>query len=175
MNFSLEEAIEILERTPGTLDSLLIGLSKEWLTCNEGEGTWTATEVVAHLIEAEKTNWLARIETILESKNGGEFPPFDRSGHLKKTEERSIEDLLHDFKSLRKDNILKLRKLVDPTAQMDSTGFHPEFGEVKLRELISTWALHDLTHINQITRVMAERYRQDVGPWANYLGILNRS
>ncbi|GAA3326286.1 hypothetical protein GCM10020331_061560 [Ectobacillus funiculus] len=54
------------------------------------------------------------------------------------------------------------------------TGVHPAFGVVKVRELISTWVVHDLTHIAQIVRVMAERYRTDVGPWKEYLGILKK-
>jgi hypothetical protein len=53
------------------------------------------------------------------------------------------------------------------------TGTHPQFGVVSLRELLSTWVVHDLTHVTQIVRVMAKRYNEDVGPWKEYLSILD--
>lgn len=63
-------------------------------------------------------------------------------------------------------------KLTDK--QMSLTGIHPEFGEVSLKELLSTWVAHDLGHIAQISRVMARQYKFEVGPWIKYLGILNK-
>lgn len=174
MQFNLEEAIEILERTPKTLDCLLSGLSDGWLQCREGQGTWNPSEVVGHLIEGEKTNWVPRMEVILDGGENKAFPPFDRQAHLMEGTEKTIEQQLLEFQTLRKENISKLTSLVNTETSLDLTGLHPEFGEVKLRELLSTWVVHDLTHIAQIVRVMAERYRVDVGPWSAYLGILNR-
>ncbi|SDH39709.1 DinB superfamily protein [Planococcus glaciei] len=174
MELKLEEAIEILERTPGILTHFLSGLSEGWLQNREGENTWNAEEVVAHLIEAEKMNWLPRLETILQDGETRPFPPFDRFAHLKISNQNSLEEKLREFKTLRVQNIEKLNHLVDPELHFELTGIHPEFGSVKLRELLSTWVVHDLTHLSQIIRVMAERYREDVGPWANYLGVLKR-
>lgn len=174
MEFKLQEAIEILERTPDTLTQFLSGLSEGWLHANEGEGTWNVEEVIAHLIEAEKTNWLPRLETILQEGENNRLPPFDRFDHLSSMNDKSSEEKLKDFKKLRLHNIKKLKELVDSELYFEKTGIHPEFGPVKLRELLSTWVVHDLTHISQIVRVMAERYREDVGPWANYLGVLKR-
>ena len=174
MKINLQEAIETLERTPDALQQFLSGLSNGWLHTNEGEGTWNAEEVIAHLIEAEKTNWLARLETILQKDENMPFPPFDRFTHLKSSDGSSIEKKLQEFKSVRMQNIEKLKRLVDPEIHFELTGIHPEFGPVKLRELLSAWVVHDLTHISQIVRVMAERYRKDVGPWENYLGVLKR-
>lgn len=174
MEFKLNEAIEILERTPGTLAQFLSGLSEGWLHANEGEGTWNPEEVIAHLIEAEKSNWLPRLETILQEGENKRFPPFDRFAHLSSMSATSPEEKLRNFKELRMQNIEKLKKLVDSDSHFERTGIHPEFGPVKLRELLSTWVVHDFTHISQIVRVMAERYREDVGPWANYLGVLKR-
>lgn len=172
MNFNLKEAIEILDRTPNTIEYFLTGLSDEWINCNEGEGSWNAIEVIAHLIECEKNNWIPRIEAILKDKNQS-FPPFNRYAHLNKPE-RMLDPMLSEFKSIRIQNINNLKILVDSETQLELTGMHPEFGAVKLRELISTWVVHDLTHINQIMRVMAERYRTDVGPWIEYLSILKK-
>lgn len=175
MNFNLNEAVEILERTPRTLEVFLSGLSDGWLECNEGEDTWNAKEVVGHLIEAEISDWMPRLKIILKNGENQPFPPFDRFAHLQKNPDQSIDEKLLEFQVLRKQNIQKLLEVVDPEEQLELTGLHPEFGAVKLRELLATWAVHDLTHISQIVRVMAERYRADVGPWAAYLGILRRS
>jgi uncharacterized damage-inducible protein DinB len=174
MNFNMKEAIEILQRTPQTLESFLSGLSDSWLQCNEGEGTWNASEVVEHLIEGEKNNWIPRLEIILQEGESNPFPPFDRYSHLSDRSERTIEQKLLEYKTIRDLNITKLRSLVESDSQLELTGIHPAFGEVKLRELLSTWVLHDLSHIAQIVRVMAERYRTDVGPWKEYLGILKK-
>ncbi|MEH7200771.1 DinB family protein [Priestia megaterium] len=162
MNFNLKEAIEILGHTPQTLEKLLSGLSAGWLQCNEGEGTWNTSEVIEHLIEAEKNNWIPRLEFILQKGKEGAFPPFDRYAHLNKESASSIEEKLLEFKKVRIQNLHQLKLLVK----------HEKHLEV--RELLSTWVAHDLTHIAQIVRVMAERYREDVGPWGEYLGILKK-
>lgn len=174
MNFAIAEAIEILERTPKMLEFFLSGLSKEWLQCNEGEGTWNAAEVIDHLIEGEKTNWLPRLQFILDEGENKPFPPFDRYSHLNESKKISLEQKLFNFQTIRAENVTKLQNLIDSKLHLERTGLHPEFGQVKVRELISTWAVHDLTHIAQIVRVMAGRYKEDVGPWSAYLGILKK-
>ena len=174
MHFNMKEAVEVLERTPQTLENFLSGLSEEWLNCNEGEGTWNGSEVIEHLIEGEKNNWIPRLEFILQEGERKPFPPFDRYSQLNERSDRSIEQKLLEFKLLRTQNISKLNVLIKPELHLELTGSHPAFGVVKLRELLSTWVVHDLTHISQIVRVMAERYRADVGPWTEYLGILKK-
>lgn len=174
MNFNMKEAIEILERTPQTLEYFLSGLSNRWLQCHEGEGTWNVSEVIEHLIEGEKHNWIPRLEIILREGGSEPFPPFDRYSHLNERPEKSIEQKLLEFKTIRTRNITKLKVLIKPEFHLELTGTHPAFGVVTLRELLSTWVVHDLTHIAQIVRVMAERYRTDVGPWKEYLGILKK-
>lgn len=174
MNFELSEAIEILERTPQTLTVFLTGVSDGWLQCNEGEGTWTVSEVVDHLVEAETSNWIPRLEFILREGEKAPFPPLDRYAHLNEPADRPIEEKLQAFRMLRMENIERLKAIATPET-FEQTGAHPAFGVVKVRELISTWAVHDLTHITQIVRVMAERYRTDVGAWKEYLGVLRRN
>lgn len=174
MNFNLKEAIEVLERTPQTLEVFLTGLSDDWLQCNEGKGTWNVFEVIGHLIEGEKHDWIPRLEIILQEGERKPFPPFDRNAHLNDQSGRSIEQKLQEFKTIRTQNIAKLKVLIESEWQLELTGTHPAFGPVKVRELLSTWAVHDLTHIAQIVRVMSERYRTDVGPWHEYLGILKK-
>ncbi|MDG0874244.1 DinB family protein [Paenibacillus thiaminolyticus] len=174
MSFKMTEAIEVLERTPQTLECFLSGLSEGWLQGNEGDGTWNASEVIEHLIEGEKQNWMPRLEFILREGEGTPFPPFDRYSHLHDKHERSMEHKLLEFRSIRAQNIGRLKELMETEAQLELSGFHPAFGVVKIRELIATWAVHDLTHMAQIVRVMAKRYSTDVGPWIEYLGILKK-
>ncbi|WP_042150125.1 DinB family protein [Paucisalibacillus sp. EB02] len=171
MNFNLYEAIEVLERTPKTLEYFLSRLSDDWLQCHEGEGTWNASQIVDHLIEGDKTDWIPRVESIILTERDSHFPPYDRFSHLQKPE-RTIEEKLEEFKVIRAESLEKLKTLIDSESNFDLTGIHPEFGEVTLKQLLSTWVVHDLTHIAQIVRVMANRYRTDVGPWVSYLGIL---
>jgi DinB superfamily len=171
MNFKINEAIELLERTPETLSHFLTGLSPGWLSCNEGDKTWNALEVVAHLIEGEKVNWIPRMNMILSKGESYTFPPFDRFAHLNR-EEQNLEQLLLEFKRCREESLATLKNKLTPITDYEQTAHHPEFGPVRLRELLSTWAVHDLTHISQITRIMAKRYKEEVGPWKNYLGIL---
>lgn len=173
MNFELEEAIEVLERTPRTLAAMLSGLSAGWLQCNEGEGTWNPVEVVDHLIEGERTNWLPRLIFLLQEGEGKPFPPFDRFAHLGQSEQ-PLDRKLEQFHAARTENLAKLRKLGLSDTDLERTGKHPSFGVVKARELLSTWVVHDMTHITQIARVMAERYRSDVGPWTAFLGVLRK-
>ncbi len=174
MNFSFEEAIEILERTPLTLETLLVGLSKGWLECDEGDGTWNASQVINHLIECEKTNWIPRLEWIFTQADRKPFPPFDRFSHMKSQGEHSMNERVRQFQLLRTANIEKLRGLVNPTLHLELTGLHPVFGKVTVQELLSTWVVHDFTHLNQMGRIMAKRYQEDVGPWKEYLGVLNK-
>jgi len=174
MTFELAEALEVLERTPSALDSLLRYSSPSWHTANEGTATWSPFEVVGHLIHADETNWIPRARTILESDSINTFPPFDRFAHLERFPGRSLEDLLDRFAELRQANLRIVRDWDLTDADLSRQGLHPELGTVTLRQLIATWTVHDLAHLGQIVRVMARRYTEVVGPWRTYLSILAR-
>ena len=172
MNFELNKSIEILEKTPLVLETLLNGLSKEWIVNNEGKNTWSPYDIVGHLIFGEKTDWMVRIKTILSESENKLFEPFDRFAQLKEDQNKPIQELIKEFKIIRKSNLNELISLNITSEDYNLTGIHPEFGQVTLKQLISTWAVHDLGHIAQISRVMAKQYTEEVGPWINYLGIL---
>ena len=174
MEFSLEKSIEILERTPNVLESYLNHISPEWLHNNEGEDTWSPYEVVGHLVFGEKTDWLVRIKLILSESENKLFEPFDRFAQINEGSDKSINELLTEFKTLRQDNLNELNALKITEQDFNRKGIHPEFGEVTLLQLISTWVVHDLGHIAQISRVMAKQYKTEVGPWIDYLGILKK-
>lgn len=173
MNFDLKEAIEILEKTPQTLEVFLSGLSAGWLQCNEGEGTWSASEVIGHLIEGEKHNWMPRLDKIL-LEGDHQLPAFDRFAHLTEMP-KPLSEKLAEFKAIRASNISKLKEYAQSGLQLERTASHPEIGTVTAKELLSTWVVHDLAHMLQISRVMAKRYGSDVGPFRRFLSVFNRS
>ena len=171
MNFEISKSIEILSRTPKVLKTLLSGLSEEWVSNNEGEGTWSPYDVIGHLIHGEKTDWIPRAKIILSDSTDKTFEPFDRFAQFNQ-EAKSIEELLNEFSVLRAQNLEELKSMEIEDTQLLEKGIHPELGEARLKELLSTWTIHDLGHIAQIARVMAKQYQSEVGPWIAYLGIL---
>ncbi|WP_109301412.1 DinB family protein [Aquimarina sp. AU474] len=174
MKFNLNKSIEILERTPITLESMLRDLSSDWVKSNEGENTWSPYDILGHLIFGEKTDWMVRATIILNQSEDRMFQPFDRFAQLKEKQDKTIVDLITEFKKLRKNNLIELKSLNLTHEDFERKGIHPELGEVTLEQLISTWVVHDLGHIAQISRVMAKQYKTNVGPWEAYLGILHK-
>lgn len=170
--FTLAETIAVLNRTPATLNALLSGMPNIWVRCNEGKDTWSAFDIVGHLIVGERTDWMPRVRVILEHGEARPFDPFDRFAQKKDRQDKSLEQLLDDFTRLRKENLAALQTLNLQKNDLSRRGCHPALGVVTLSELLATWAVHDLTHLHQLSRVMAHRYRDAVGPWKAYLGVL---
>jgi hypothetical protein len=170
--FSLADSIAILTRTPASLDALLRGLPNVWVRGNEGKDTWTAFDIVGHLIVGERTDWMPRVRMLLENGEARPFDPFDRFAQLRESKDRSLEHLLDDFARLRRENLAALQALNLRDEDLARRGRHPALGAVTLSELLATWAVHDLTHVHQMSRVMAHQYRDAVGPWSAYLGVL---
>ena len=173
MQYSLERSYEILERTPAVLQSLLAGLSNDWIMPNEGPETFSPYDVVGHLIHGEKTDWTARMKMILEFGNKKTFERWNREAMYEESEGKTLQQLLAEFALLRKENMIWFRSLNLLEADFDRKGMHPVLGEVTLRNLLATWVVHDLTHIAQITRVMAKQYKEEMGPWPEFFRILN--
>lgn len=174
MTFSLDDTLDRLQRTPAALDGLLRGGSDSWNRVDEGPGTWSAFDVVGHLIHAEETNWIPRARLILESGDSRPLGPFDRFAHLERFGGCSLDDLLDRFAGLRAESLRTVRGWELGEERLHLRGRHPELGTVTLRELLATWAVHDLDHIAQVVRVMARRYAGEVGAWREYLSILRR-
>jgi hypothetical protein len=174
MEFRLPDASFILGRTPACLDLLLRDLPDEWLRANEGPDTWSSYDVVGHLIHGELTDWMPRLQVILEHGADQAFVPFDRFAQFEGDQSRPVGELLDRFGVLRRENLERLNKLHLGPKDWTRAGKHPELGAVNLSQLISTWVVHDLTHLNQIHRVMAKQYSEAVGPWKQYLSILMR-
>jgi DinB family protein len=176
MEFELEQAKDILRRTPATLEALLRGLPAEWLGSNEGPDTWSPLDVLGHLIHGEEEDWIPRAKIILQHGESSAFEPFDRFAYLEResTKGKGLADLLATFETLRAENLAALDELdLDNDNRLALLGTHPEFGRVTLGQLIATWATHDLAHIVQIARVLARQYDTAVGPWKEYLSVLH--
>ena len=170
----LAEAIAVLERTPATFRALLDGLPDAWLLSDEGPNTFSAFDNLGHLIHGERTDWIPRARIILAQGDVRRFEPFDRFAQVRESEGKSVNELLKEFAALRKQNIATLRGWNLEERDFALQGEHPELGMVTLRQLIATWVAHDLGHVAQTARVMAKRYREDVGPWRAYLPVLDR-
>jgi uncharacterized damage-inducible protein DinB len=172
MDFNLEKSLEILERTPDVLIAMLQGISADWTSNNEGADTWSVYDIIGHLIHGEKTDWIPRTEIILSGSGDKKFTPFDRFAQFDDSKGKSLEELLKEFQIFRESNVQQLRSKKLTDANLEETGIHPAFGDVTLKQLLSTWVVHDLNHIAQISRVMAKQYQAEVGPWTAYLKIL---
>lgn len=172
MEQDLNATVALLTQTPATLNALLAGLPDGWTHRNEGEGTWSVYDVVGHLIHGERTDWIARARIILESGESRSFDRFDRSAQERESKGKSLTQLLEEFASARAQSLRDLTALHIAPQDMARKGRHPSLGTVTLSQLLATWAAHDLTHLHQISRIMAHQYREAVGPWNAYLGVM---
>jgi len=172
MEHHLPDTISLLSRTPAALDALLRDLPETWTLCREGENTWSVFDVVGHLIHGERTDWMPRARMVLEFGETRTFVPFDRGGHVQESRGKSLGQLLDEFARLRSENLAELRACNLRQEDLERRGRHPALGVVTLSQLLATWAAHDLTHLHQVSRVMAYQYREAVGPWRKYLGVL---
>jgi DinB family protein len=172
MEHNLQQTISLLTRTPAALDALLRDLPEVWTSQSEGVNTWSVFDIIGHLIHGERTDWMPRARMILQFGETQTFEPFDRRGHERESEGKSMDQLLDEFASLRSKNLDELRALNLRREDLEMSGKHPALGTVTLSQLLATWAVHDLTHLHQISRVMAHQYRNAAGPWSNYLGVL---
>jgi hypothetical protein len=173
MGFDLHQTIALLSRTPSSLNALLRDLPQDWTLGNEGPKTWSPYDIVGHLIHGERTDWMPRTRMILEKGESRAFDPFDRLAQERESQGKTLPALLDEFARARAENLDALRALKLKPSDFDRRGRHPALGAVTLAQLLATWAVHDLTHLHQLSRVMAYQYREIVGPWSEYLGVLH--
>lgn len=174
MNFELANALEVLERTPATLRAMLDGLAPAWTESNEGGESWSPYVIVGHLVHGEKEDWIPRAKIMLAQGPQRRFTPYDRMAQFEESKGKSLGELLEELSALRRENLATLRSWNLTDGQLALEGEHPEFGLVTLRQLLSTWVVHDLGHIAQIARVMAKQYTAAIGPWRAYLPVVDR-
>ncbi len=172
MNFDLKKSIELLERSPKTYETLFSNLNYDWNSINEGQNTWSAYNIIGHLIHGEKTDWIPRAKIILNQGNKN-FEPYDRFAQEKLYSTQTFEELIIEFKTLRINNVEILESWNLTEQDLSKEGIHPDLGIVNLKQLISTWTIHDMIHLNQISRVIVKHYEEDIGPWKKYVRLLN--
>jgi hypothetical protein len=173
MQQDLQLTIALITRTPATLNSLLRDLPGEWTLRNEGEKTWCPFDVVAHLMRNDHINWLPRIRHILAHGESEPFPPFQRLSRSPEMESQTIAQVLDEFAAVRAEKLVGLRALELQTEDFSRRGLHPHLGTTTVSQLLAAWAAHDMTHLHQISRVLAHQYRDEVGPFAQFLGVLH--
>lgn len=174
MRFQLDDALTILSHTPAALDALVRELPEPWLHANEGPETWSPFDVVGHLIAGERTDWVTRLRQILEHGDRHPFEPFNRTAMFEESKGKSVAELLDTFATLRAQNLETVRALQLEPADFARRGMHPSLGSVTLEQLLATWVTHDMTHLAQISRVIAKQFKDEVGPWRESIGVLNR-
>lgn len=172
MEQDLENTIALLARFPKSLDALLRGLPDAWILQNEGPGTWNCFDVVGHLVHLENRHRMERINKILRSGEGDPFEPVDRWAQSRESAGKTIDQLLDEFAALRSRNLQEVRSLSLEKMDLSQSGRHAALGVVALSEVLASWVVHDLTHLHQISRILAHQYREAVGPWSVYLGVL---
>lgn len=173
MEFDLQQTIALLSRTPSALNAFLRDLPLSWTLGNEGGKTWSPFDIVGHLIHGERTDWIPRARMILQHGEDRAFDPFDRLAQERESQGKSLGELVEEFASLRSQNVDALRAMNLQREDFERRGRHPALGVVTLSQLLATWAVHDMTHLHQLSRVMAYQYREAVGPWSAYLGVLH--
>lgn len=172
MDFNLDASLAVLSRTPHVVHSLLDGLCDTWTHANYGPNTWSAHEIVGHLIWGDRTDWLPRARHILEFARERPFAAFDRQGHVQLCSDHSLGELLDLFRDERAANLRALADLALTPEQLKAQGEHPALGTVTMAELLATWTVHDLNHIAQISKALAYQYKPAVGAWEAYLSVL---
>lgn len=175
MQHRLPHTIALLARTPAALNALLRDLPEEWTHQNEGANTWSSFDIIGHLIEGERSDWMTRARIILQYGETRPFDRFDRTAFAQMPQDVPIGARLDEFARLRSLNLDELHALNLHPADLERRGLHPVLGLVTLSQLLASWAAHDLTHLHQLARVMAHQYREAVGPWTRFLGVLHCS
>lgn len=174
MDYQYDQAVAMLRRTPATLAALLRGLPDEWTTSTEGPGTWSAYDIVGHLLLGDESDWIGRARIILERGEQRPFDAFDRTAMFERYRGYSLDQLLATFEQTRAKNLATLEEWHITPEKLARKGTHPALGTVTLSQLLATWVVHDLNHIGQIVEVMSRQYAEAVGPWRAYLAILTR-
>lgn len=172
VNFSLERGTEVLRRTPDVLRAMLVDLSADWTAADEGPGTWSPYQVVGHLTHIEECDWIDRTQMILEHGTGRVLEPVDREAGFTRFSNWRLGDLLDRFASVRASNLETLETLVG-VGDLGRRGVHPNFGEVTVSQLLAAWVVHDLNHLGQAVKTMAKQYTAAVGPWREFLPIID--
>lgn len=178
MDYHPATAGVLLARAPRLLSVWTEELPSPWLEACEKPGAWSVRDIVSHVADLEQYAWIPRVRAMLvdraEVGSGvpATFGTLDRERFRVRFAGVPFADVLRRFRDARARNLVALDELTLDEVALARRGRHPDFGEVTVGQLLSTWVVHDLTHIGQIARTLAAQYSEAVGPWRAYLSIL---
>ena len=172
---TLPEIRNTLARTPVVLHAFLAGQPEAWIKANEGPETFSPFDVLGHLLAGETTDWIPRVERILEHGESKAFEPFDRFEMYEASRGKTMGELLDGFAEARTGNLAKLDALNLKQEQLELRGMHPGLGSVTLGQLLNTWVMHDIGHITQISRTMSVQLGPAIGPWTEYFSVFKKA
>ena len=168
-----DEASPVLEATPAILRALLAHLPREWLDFHEDADAWSPRTVLVHFIQNERTNWIPRARVTLSPSEGRKFARFQQLPGPGEIDDTDVAAMLAEFAALRQESLATLRGLDLKPEDYRRTAEHPSLGTVTLAQLLATWVVHDSNHIHQILKSLAKLHIAAVGPWRQYLAILD--
>lgn len=155
------EIIHRLERTPLILEAMLRGVCEELLLHNEGENTWNTKQVLAHLVYMEQNNWCKKLGLLLNNTSCKTFDQYSVKQQFQELVQKNSKQWLDEFIAIRTQSLQWLRQAqLNKLPVDDVKGCLKQYGDITLRELLSTWVAHDLTHIHQISRIIAKNFKE---------------
>jgi hypothetical protein len=173
VTFALEDTFDLLERTPRAFRDQMGALAAEWTEARPDPENWSAYQVLCHMAYIEEHDWPVRARMIVDVGTTEAVPPVDHGDQSARYAGQGADEVLERFAMLREQNLGAVRPLLTDASVLGRRGLHPSLGEVTMRQLLSAWAVHDLNHLRQAQQAMANRYRDEVGPWKVNLGILD--
>lgn len=153
----------VLASTPHRWNDLITSLPTELLYAQPKPGEWSVLECLQHMIDTEDL-YLSRIQAFMTGAES--FPAFHPDREGTKVENASPLDLAAEF-SRRRHNGLSAIDQLNPVDLLRKSK-HAELGPVTLREMLSTWAAHDLNHTVQAERALMQPFLHNCGPWIVY-------
>ena len=143
------EAARLLAAAGAMVDAEVSALSAELCRWHPAPGEWCASEVVGHLIEAERRGFSGRIRIVL----AGATPALegwdpDEVARARRDCERDAGALLEELRGLRRDSVALVAGL--RPADLLRTGRHPKVGDLSVADVLHEWLHHDRNHLRQI-------------------------
>jgi len=147
----------VLRATAPRLGTLIASRSDADLRWTPTPGRWSVAQILAHLSDTEVV--LAYRIRMIVSAPGTPIQAFDQNAWAREMryENRDCFASLSLFNALRTSVLALLASLEDEA--LDRFGVHAERGKESVRYLMRLNAGHDLNHLQQVERLLAERDR----------------
>jgi hypothetical protein len=143
------EIVASLQGTPAVLRNLLCPLPSEMFTWHPTPGKWCIKEVVGHLIEADRHDFIGRIRLILDHEEP-RLTVSDQAeiARIRHDCDHDLNDLLDELSNQRSGSLSFISTFGDKELQRG--GVHPTIGNLQIGNLLHEWVYHDMNHVRQI-------------------------